>query len=117
MTNTSPTSDEELRDLRMAITRDFAKLYVKKFTTNWEAQRVVRALEIELMEFSETLELIRQDRQAYLQSLLPEDKPVSLIDLSEDEINGYSDDDLKVVITLRQGFNAALADIRRKGGL
>lgn len=57
-------TNNTIRELRMAITRDFAKLYVKKFTTNWEAQRVVRALELELMDLPATLALLASSNKA-----------------------------------------------------
>jgi len=39
-------SDEKLRE---ALMRDFRKLYVKEFTTDWEAQRLVREVELSVM--------------------------------------------------------------------
>jgi hypothetical protein len=35
--------------LRLALKKDFDKLYVKEFTTNWEAERFIRGVEIGIM--------------------------------------------------------------------
>jgi len=41
--------------LREALKKDFRKLYVKEYTTTWEAERIVRELEIDIMSLDNTL--------------------------------------------------------------
>lgn len=43
-----PLSNTETK-LKEALKKDFQKLYVKQFTTNWEAQRLIRETEIDVM--------------------------------------------------------------------
>ena len=45
-------------DLKEALKKDFRKLYVKEFSTQWEAERLVREVEIDIMDLSNTLALI-----------------------------------------------------------
>ena len=49
--------------LREALKKDFAALYVKRYTTHWEIERMVRSIEITNMEFTNTLALIEQIRK------------------------------------------------------
>jgi len=35
--------------LKEALKKDFQKLYVKQFTTNWREERIVRDIEIDVM--------------------------------------------------------------------
>lgn len=47
--------------LKEALKKDFKRLYVKKFSTMWEMERIVREVEIDIMDLSETLALLRRD--------------------------------------------------------
>lgn len=49
-------------ELREALKKDWRKLYVKEFTTNWQAERIVRETEIDIMSF-EALEKLLADRE------------------------------------------------------
>ena len=44
--------------LREALKKDFHKLYVKEFTTNWKEERFVREVEIDVMSLDNLLALI-----------------------------------------------------------
>ena len=44
--------------LREALKKDFHKLYVKEFTTDWSIQRLVRDTEIDVMRLDNLLALI-----------------------------------------------------------
>ena len=42
-----------LRELiQRSLIKDFNDLYVKKFTTDWKTQRLIRSLEIDVMSFT-----------------------------------------------------------------
>lgn len=44
--------------LRKALNKDFEELYVKEFTADWEIQRLLRSIEINLMSFDNLRQLI-----------------------------------------------------------
>jgi len=48
----------EEKKLREALKRDFNHLYVKEFTFAWRMERVVRAIEIDLMSLKNTMGVI-----------------------------------------------------------
>jgi hypothetical protein len=48
-----------IEQLRRALKKDFAELYVEKFTTDWKVQRFFRDIEIGLMPFENTMKLIK----------------------------------------------------------
>lgn len=54
--NTKP--NEELRE---ALKKDYRVLYVKQFTTDWEAQRLIRELEIDIMSLENLQSLIQTE--------------------------------------------------------
>lgn len=50
-----PAPESELHNkLKMAIVHDFNNLYVREFTTDWESQRLVRQLELDVMSLERT---------------------------------------------------------------
>lgn len=59
-----------LSELRKTILHDFYELYTPKYTTNWEAERMVCDIEIGLMEFDHTLERIAAERAKIAQEIL-----------------------------------------------
>lgn len=46
--------------LREALKKDFKNLYVKEFTTDWQAQRLVRETEIDVMSLNNLLALFER---------------------------------------------------------
>lgn len=50
-------ADKRLLQLKEALKKDFRKLYVREFTTNWEIQRLLREIEIDVMDLDNTLSL------------------------------------------------------------
>lgn len=52
-----------------ALQADFKRLYVKEFTSDWQAQRLVRNLELGVMELPNTETLIRKAKIEELESL------------------------------------------------
>ncbi len=49
--------------LKEALKKDFRRLYVKEFSTLWEMDRIVREVEIDIMDLRTTLALIlRKDK-------------------------------------------------------
>lgn len=46
---TTPTPSDAREELKIALKHDFNALYVKGFTTSWEAERLVRGIEIDVM--------------------------------------------------------------------
>jgi len=48
-------------EIRNALKKDFRKLYVKEYTTNWEIERLVREVEIDVMGLDNILSLIDPD--------------------------------------------------------
>lgn len=60
----------DISKLREALKRDFHKLYVKQFSTSWEAERFVRDTEIEIMSFDNLEKLLSaHTKQAQLDLL------------------------------------------------
>ena len=51
--------DKKLLELREALKKDFKKLYVREFTTDWMIQRLLREGEINIMSLENTLSLLR----------------------------------------------------------
>ena len=51
-------TDKRLLQLKEALKKDFRKLYVRKYTTDWEIQRILRETEIDVMNLDNTLALI-----------------------------------------------------------
>lgn len=49
-----------LAKLRESLKKDFHNLYQREFTTDWREQRVVRDIEIEIMNLNNVLQLISQ---------------------------------------------------------
>ena len=47
-------------DLKEAIKKDFHELYRKGYCTDWEAKRLVRDVEIDIMEFKHLKKAIRE---------------------------------------------------------
>jgi len=47
--------------IKEALKKDFARLYVKEFTTDWEAQRFIRNTEIKVMSFENLEKLIKKE--------------------------------------------------------
>ena len=50
-------------ELREALKRDFGKLYVHKYTTTWELDRITREIEIDTMSLDNTLALIPDEEE------------------------------------------------------
>ena len=73
-------SDEQLRE---ALKKDFHSLYVKGFTTSWEAERLVRDTEIEVMSLDNLAKLLTSQRQAIIKEVRE-----GAVDVYWDEHNG-----------------------------
>lgn len=59
--DSTPLSNSELRDkIEQALKEDFNNLLVKEFTTDWKVQRLKIALDIEIMDFDNIVQLIEQ---------------------------------------------------------
>jgi hypothetical protein len=50
--------------LRNALMKDFDNLYQREFTTNWEFQRVIRRIEINIMELDNTMKLFERSSKS-----------------------------------------------------
>ena len=50
-------------EIREALKRDFRKLYVKEFTTNWETVRLIREVEIDVMSLDNLYALLPKPQQ------------------------------------------------------
>ena len=56
--------DETLKEqIEQALKKDFNNLLVKEFTTDWRIQRLKIGLDIEVMDFDNLMQLIKQDRE------------------------------------------------------
>jgi len=53
-------TDKRLLQLKEALKKDFRKLYVRKYTTDWEIQRILRETEIDVMYLDNTLALFEE---------------------------------------------------------
>ena len=47
--------------LREALKKDFRRLYVRQYSTMWEMERTFREVEIDIMDLSETLALLKEE--------------------------------------------------------
>jgi hypothetical protein len=63
--HTSNTNhDETLKEqIEQALQKDFNNLLVKEFTTDWKIQRLKIGLDIEVMDFDNLMQLIKEDRE------------------------------------------------------
>ena len=50
-------------EIREALKKDFRKLYVKEFTTNWETVRLIREVEIDVMSLDNLYALLSKPQQ------------------------------------------------------
>ncbi len=50
-------------EIREALKKDFRKLYVKEFTTNWETVRLIREVEIDVMSLDNLEALLAKPQQ------------------------------------------------------
>ena len=50
----------DLDKFRQALQADFNALYQKEYTTSWEEQRLVRSIEIDIMEFENVKKYIKE---------------------------------------------------------
>lgn len=48
------------KSFRKALKKDFNALYVKKFSTDWVNQRLIRGIEIDIMAFKNVEKLLNQ---------------------------------------------------------
>lgn len=65
MTNpTKPTTSLTREELRQAIRKDFHELLVKEFTADWKIQRLLHDLELDVMDFDNTMQLFDTYTQA-----------------------------------------------------
>ena len=60
--------------IKEAIRKDFHKLYVKQFTTDWREQRFLRDIEIGVMSFDNLTNLLTQQREELIK-LIKESTP------------------------------------------
>ena len=51
---------DDIEKLRQALRKDFDKLYVKEFATDWQMQRLLRNIEIGVMSLENTLKLLKK---------------------------------------------------------
>ena len=58
--------------LREALKKDFKRLYVKQFTTDWEAQRLIRNVEIDVMSLDNLKALLATHTNEVLDKVLSE---------------------------------------------
>ena len=56
-------TDDELDKIREALKKDWRKLYVKEFTTDWAVQRLIRETEIDVMSLEAIQDLITEARK------------------------------------------------------
>ena len=57
-------NDETLKEeIEQALKKDFNNLLVKEFTTDWKVQRLKIGLDIEVMDFDNLMQLIKEDRE------------------------------------------------------
>jgi len=82
-------SDETLKEqIEQALQKDFNNLLVKEFTTDWKIQRLKIGLDIEVMDFDNLMQLIKQDRErAVKEARVDELKSIALVcwDLEDGE--------------------------------
>lgn len=58
--------DETLKEqIEQALQKDFNNLLVKEFTTDWKIQRLKIGLDIEVMDFDNLMQLIKEDREKF----------------------------------------------------
>lgn len=48
-------TQEQIRD---ALKKDFNELYVKEYSTTWEAERMIRGIEIDIMSLKNLMKLV-----------------------------------------------------------
>lgn len=61
---TKPTTNLAREELRQAIRKDFHELLVKEFTADWKIQRLLHDLELNVMDFGNTMQLFDTYTQA-----------------------------------------------------
>ncbi|MCZ4544942.1 hypothetical protein BS618_07610 [Rhodococcus erythropolis] len=61
---TKPTTNLTREELRQAIRKDFHELLVKEFTADWKIQRLLHDLELDVMDFDNTMQLFDTYTQA-----------------------------------------------------
>jgi len=74
-------------EIREALKRDFRKLYVKEFTTNWETLRLIREVEIDVMSLDNLYALLSKPQQPEQEVVNPDDgkkKTVRVMSLCHD---------------------------------
>lgn len=52
-----PTTSLTREELRQAVRKDFHELLVKEFTADWKIQRLLHDLELDVMDFDNTMQL------------------------------------------------------------
>ena len=50
----------DLDKFKQALQADFNALYQEKYTTSWEAQRLIRSIEIDIMKFENVKKYIKE---------------------------------------------------------
>lgn len=53
----------EIEEIRQALKKDWRDLYVAEYTTDYIAQRVIREIEIDIMQFSALTHLIETEKK------------------------------------------------------
>ena len=72
----------KLDDLKAALIKDYNELLVPQFTTTWEAERTIRALEIAQMPLTNLLEAFQQYQEEAIRETLG-----GLLELREQEVD------------------------------
>jgi hypothetical protein len=90
---TKPTINLTREELRQAIRKDFHELLVKEFTADWKIQRLLHDLELDVMDFGNTMQLFdtytqAKEREARMDQL---DK---LIDIESKTFNQWTQTDI-----------------------
>lgn len=58
-----PNQDQMKEKIKKALKKDFRKLYVKGFSTNWEAERMVIESKIDVMRLEALMELFQSEME------------------------------------------------------
>lgn len=50
----------DIKEFKEALLKDFNELYTDKFTLDYEAKRIIREMEIEVMDFNNVKQLFKK---------------------------------------------------------
>jgi hypothetical protein len=84
------TTDELRARLRLALKADFNRLYVRRFTTDWETQRLIRGVEIDVMDTTSLERLIHSEVNAALERVKGKVERKVALRATEDIAHGWN---------------------------